>query len=116
MIKKISNIAPFGLRIPEDFFEEAQTIGSYLNVPFRSIKQLAHYDCALKQSITVQEIYYEGDLGAGKTQKVMTYKFDENGMKDIAPGTVEDEVFNFVCKIPKKKIAPSTSVWLPTAN
>ena len=84
-------------------YDESLILDDHLKTPYRSLKQLTYFDCALKRSENIHTIYYEGDLGTGKTQKSAAYKFDAKDMVDIAPETDGDEMLNFVCKPSKKK-------------
>jgi hypothetical protein len=86
----------FNYRAPEKHQE-------YPSPEFRSIKQLSYFDCTAKQSTNVQTVYYDGEMGGGKSVKSYSWKFQTDNLEDIVPDSTGESILNYVCGQKLKK-------------
>jgi hypothetical protein len=79
-------------------FATAREIEFYRDKKYRSEKSLDVYNCANRTSATVQTIYYaEADAG-GEVVDARSVPEARAGFTDLAPETMGEAIFTFVCR------------------
>ncbi|WP_265256831.1 surface-adhesin E family protein [Verminephrobacter aporrectodeae] len=64
---------------------------------FSSEVTLYHYDCQGRSSSIAKMVFYSGATQSGDIVYSWSKKSTKDGLEDIIPGTVGEELFDFVC-------------------
>lgn len=58
---------------------------------------LQRFNCSERTSATYQEVLYSGKDRQGNIVRTITMKPEEQALSDVVPGSVGEEVLNYVC-------------------